>query len=99
MLLSKNLAVIIDFGFSEIGAPQALGGVLVAVLVLTPECIAALKAAVRDKLQRSINIGLGSALATIGLTVPAVLIIGLVTDKEVIIGLSPQADGATSSTD
>lgn len=89
ILLSKKLAVIIDFGFAEVGAPQALGGVLVAVLVLTPECIAALSAAIRDKLQRSINIGLGSALATIGLTVPAVLIIGLVTNKEVIIGLNP----------
>lgn len=89
VLLSKKLAVIIDFGFSEIGAPQALGGVLVAILVLTPECIAALKAAVHDKLQRSINIGLGSAVATIGLTVPAVLIIGLVTDNKIIIGLNP----------
>lgn len=89
VLLSKKLAVIVDFGIAEIGAPQALGGVLIAILVLTPECIAALSAALHDKLQRSINIGLGSALATIGLTVPAVLIIGLVTNKEVIIGLSP----------
>jgi Ca2+:H+ antiporter len=89
VLLSKKLAVLVDFGIEVVGAPQALGGVLVAILVLTPEGIAALQAALADKLQRSINIGLGSALATIGLTVPAVLAIGMLTNKPVIIGLSP----------
>lgn len=89
VLLSKSLGVIVDFGISEAGAPQALGGILLAILVLTPEGIAALRASLADKLQRSINIGLGSALATIGLTVPAVLAIGILTRKTVIIGLSP----------
>ena len=89
VLLSKKLALIVDFGIDVVGAPQALGGVLVAILVLTPEGIAAIRAALADKLQRSVNIGLGSALAAIGLTVPAVLAIGMLTRKTVIIGLSP----------
>jgi len=89
VLLSKKLAVIIDFGIAEVGAPAAFGGLVVAVLVLAPELITALRAALANQLQRSINISLGSALATIGLTVPAVLVIGIVTKNEVVLGLSP----------
>lgn len=89
VLLSKKLAIIIDFGIAEIGAPAAFGGLLVAVLVLAPEAITAMRAALSNQLQRSINISLGSALATIGLTVPAVLIIGIVTGNKVILGLDP----------
>jgi Ca2+:H+ antiporter len=89
VFLSKSLAVVVDFGIGEAGAPQALGGVVVAILVLSPEGMAALRAALVDKLQRSINIGLGSTLATIGLTVPAVLALGILTKRTVIIGLGP----------
>ncbi|WP_269541026.1 calcium:proton antiporter [Cerasicoccus fimbriatus] len=89
VLLSKKIAVIIDYGIAEAGAPAELGGFLVAILVLAPEGMAALQAAAHNKLQRSMNICLGSALATIGLTVPAVLIIGMVTGKSVVLGLSP----------
>lgn len=89
VLLSKKLAIIIDFGIAEIGAPAAFGGVLVAVLVLAPEAIAALRAAYANRLQRSINISLGSALATIGLTVPAILLIGIVTGNKIVLGLDP----------
>ena len=87
VLLSKKLAIIIDFGIAEVGAPTDFGGVLVAVLVLAPEAITALRAALSNELQRSINISLGSALATIGLTVPAVLVIGIVTGNKVVLGL------------
>ena len=89
VLLSKNLAKIIDYGISVAGAPVALGGFLVAILVLSPEGMAAVQAAMGNKLQRSINICLGSGLATIGLTVPAVLIVGMVTGKGVALGLAP----------
>lgn len=88
VLLSKKIAVIIDYGIASAGAPAALGGFLVATLVLAPEALAALQSAYHDKLQRSMNICLGSALATIGLTAPAVLILGMVTGKVVILGLS-----------
>ena len=87
VLLSKKLAVLIDHGAVQFGAPAALGGVLVAILVLTPEGIAAFKAAMDNRLQRSVNICLGSALATIGLTVPAALTIGLVAGLHVELGL------------
>ena len=87
VLLSKKLAALVDFGIAQLGAPAALGGVLVAVLVLAPEALAVLRAALANRLQRSVNICLGSALSTIGLTVPAVLVIGLVTGQTVVLGL------------
>lgn len=87
--LAKKLAVPVDYGTIKFGAPLALGGFLIALLVLAPEVVSAIKAAKRDELQRAVNLSLGSGLATIGLTIPAVLIIGLVTDKKVIIGLDP----------
>ncbi len=87
VLLSKNMAKVIEHGTEIIGAPNAMGGLLVAVLVLAPEGLGAVRAAIDNQLQRSVNICLGSGLATIGLTVPAVLIIGLVTGKIVELGL------------
>ncbi len=87
VLLSKKLAVLIDHGAVQFGAPAALGGVLVAILVLTPEGLAAFKSALDNRLQRSVNICLGSALATIGLTVPAALTIGLLAGLHVELGL------------
>ena len=87
VLLSKKLAVLVDYGTGQLGAPAALGGVLVAILVLAPEGLAALEAAGKNHLQRSVNICLGSALATISLTVPAVVVIGLVTGDSVVLGL------------
>jgi Ca2+:H+ antiporter len=89
VLLSKDLAVFVDYGVFRLGAPAAIGGVIVAVLVLTPEGLGALHAAAANRLQRAVNICLGSALATIGLTVPAVLLIGLVTGAPVELGLEP----------
>lgn len=87
VLLSKKLALLIDHGIEITSAPAALGGVLVALLVLTPEGLAALHAARANQLQRSVNICLGSALATIGLTVPAVLAIATWSGKTVVLGL------------
>ena len=89
ILLSKSMAKLIDYEISALGAPVALGGVIIAVLVLAPEGLAAVKSALDDRLQRSINICLGSALATIGMTVPAILIIGMATDSKVVLGLGP----------
>ncbi len=87
ILLSKKMAVLVDHGISTLSAPQALGGFFVAILVLSPEAMAALSAARQNRLQRTINIALGSALATIGLTIPAVLAIAAVTGKSVELGL------------
>ena len=89
VLLSKNMALLVDHGLSTLGAPYALGGFLVAILVLSPEGVAAIKAALANQLQRTVNIAFGSALSTIGLTVPAVLTIGMVTGRTVELGLDP----------
>jgi Ca2+:H+ antiporter len=87
VLLSKKLAAFVDYGIETMRAPDALGGLIVAVLVLAPEGLGALRAALANQLQRSVNILLGSALATISLTVPAVLMISLVIDRSVELGL------------
>lgn len=86
--LAKKLAVPFDYAIRVFGAPEALGGFLVAALVLSPESLSAARAALANQLQRSVNILLGSAVATIGLTIPAVLIIGLFTGKAIILGLN-----------
>ena len=89
VLLAKSLAVILDHGISALGAPSALGGVLIAAIVFTPEAISALKAIARNELQRAINLCLGAATSTVGLTVPAILTIGLLTSQTVVLGLKP----------
>lgn len=87
VLLSEFLAVLVDLGIEQLGLPPELGGILIAVLVLSPEGLTALHAALDNQLQRAVNVCLGSALATIGLTIPAVLMIGLLAGSEVHLGL------------
>jgi len=70
-------------------APEAVVGFLVAALILSPESLAAVRASLANQLQRSINLLLGSVLASISLTIPAVLAIGLLTERTVILGLAP----------
>jgi len=89
VLLAHDLALVIDLGIAAAGAPLALGGVLIAIIVFTPESITAIKAALDNQLQRSINLCLGAFVSTVGLTVPAVLIVGLVTGKRVVMGVTP----------
>lgn len=88
VVLAKQLAIPIEYGVKSFGAPAALSGLIVAVIILSPEAVTAIRAALDNQLQRSINILLGSVLATIGLTIPAVLTIGLFTRKTVVLGLS-----------
>lgn len=88
VILAKSLATVLDFGIARLGAPVALGGILIAMVVFTPECIAALRAITTNQLQRAINLCLGAAASTLGLTVPAVLVIGLFTGQDVVLGLS-----------
>ena len=89
IVLAEEIAVPIDHGIDVLHAPAALGGFLVAALILSPESLSASRAALANDLQRSINILLGSVLASIGLTIPAVLTIGLITGKTVVLGLDP----------
>jgi len=87
VILSKSLAKVLDYGIAATGAPHALGGIIIAMLVFTPEGISALAAIKRNELTRAINLCLGAAASTVGLTVPAVLAIGLFTGKPVVLGL------------
>jgi Ca2+:H+ antiporter len=87
VLLAKQIAVPINYSISVLGAPVGLGGLLVAALILSPESLAAVRAALANQLQRSINLALGTALSSISLTIPAVLIIGFITERTIILGL------------
>lgn len=88
VVLSKKLALPIDYGIQVLKAPSALGGFLVAVLILSPESLGAGRAALANQLQRAVNILMGSVLATISLTVPAVLLIGFITHQHIVLGLN-----------
>jgi Ca2+:H+ antiporter len=87
VLLAEHLAHPIDYFIETLRAPEALGGVIIAMLVATPEAIGATRSAMANRLQRSINISLGSVLATIGLTVPAMLAVSYYSGREVHLGL------------
>lgn len=87
ILLSKKFAALLDIALAQVGAPPALAGIIVALLVLSPESLSALKAARQNVMQKSVNLALGSALATIGLTIPTVAVISLVMGIDVEVGL------------
>lgn len=87
VFLVDQLARPIDYVTETLGAPDAISGVMVAVLVATPEAIGAVQAARRNHLQRSVNIFLGSVLSTIGLTVPIMLMVAWITGHDLILGL------------
>jgi Ca2+:H+ antiporter len=90
VLLAKKFSLVVDFATARIGAPPAFAGVLVALLILLPESVAAIAAARKNDLQKSINLALGSSLATIGLTIPAVAVAAYALDKQLVLGLSSQ---------
>jgi Ca2+:H+ antiporter len=90
VLLAKKFSLVVDAATAAIGAPPAFAGVVVALLILLPESVSALGAARDNDLQRSINLALGSSLATIGLTVPAVGVAAYALDKRLVLGLDGQ---------
>ena len=87
VLLAKALSPVIEKGVEDMGAPKSLVGVIIAIVILLPEGIAALQAARRNRLQTSLNLALGSALASTGLTIPAVAIFSLSTGSGVVLGI------------
>jgi Ca2+:H+ antiporter len=90
VLLAKKFSQVVDYATASIGAPPAFAGVLVALLILLPESVAAIGAARKNDLQKSINLALGSSLATIGLTIPAVAVAAYILDKQLVLGLNEQ---------
>ncbi|HEY0043243.1 MAG TPA: ionic transporter y4hA [Allosphingosinicella sp.] len=91
VLLAKTLAPPIEQSVAAAGAPRTLVGVIIAALVLLPEGIAALRAALANRLQTSLNLGLGSALATIGLTIPAVAALSIAVQLPIALGLDAKS--------
>jgi len=87
IFLAEKFAIPLDNSIEQFHMPQAFGGVVIAVLVLSPEGLGGVTASLHNQLQRSINLLFGSVLATIGLTIPAVLMIGLLTKRSVALGL------------
>jgi Ca2+:H+ antiporter len=85
--LAKGVSPSIEAGVDAIGLPQAVVGVVIALLVLLPETIAAVRAAVRDRVQTSLNLAVGSAMASIGLTIPAIAIAMIWLDGPLLLGL------------
>lgn len=86
--LAESLAVTIDVGVARLNLPGEAAAFLVATLILLPEGLAAIRAGLDNEMQRVVNISLGSALSTLGLTIPTVLIVGLLTHREVVLGLA-----------
>ena len=85
--LAKVLSPSIEAGVEAMGAPDAVIGIAIALLVLLPETVAAVRAARANRLQTSMNLALGSALATIGLTIPAVVVASQLFHLPVVLGL------------
>lgn len=90
VLLTEYIAVLVEDGLAalEVAQPDAVVGAFIATLVLAPEGLSAIRAAWRNELQRSLNVALGSACATIGLTIPAVAVASLLTGRSLTLGLA-----------
>ena len=91
VLLAKSLAPALEAGVQAAGAPLAIVGVIIAAIVLLPETAAAIRAAARRQLQASINLALGSAVASIGLSVPAVALVSFWIHQPLELGISAGA--------
>lgn len=91
VLLAKTLSPSIEAAVLEIGAPRSLVGIIVAAVILLPEGMAALRAARKNRLQTSLNLALGSALASIGLTIPAVAMVSVFTGYPITLGIDTKS--------
>lgn len=91
VLLAKAISPAVESLITSAGLPQSLVGVIIAGVVLLPEGIAAVDAARKNRLQTSINLALGSALASIGLTIPSVVLICIMFDIEVVLGVNTKS--------
>jgi Ca2+:H+ antiporter len=91
VLLAKSISPALESLVERAGAPREVVGVVIAAVVLLPEGIAALRAARANRLQTSLNLALGSALATIGLTIPAVAIVSIANGWTLELGIDARA--------
>ena len=96
--LAKVLTPTVEFGLARLDVPKAVVGIVIAALVLLPEGLAALRAALDNRLQTSLNLALGSSLATIGLTIPAVAAVSIVLGQPLALGLDPKGQALLALT-
>ncbi|MFB8388120.1 calcium:proton antiporter [Microbacterium sp. NPDC055910] len=89
VLLSHDMASLLDEGLGRLGAPVALSGILIAMIVFLPETITTISAAYIGEIQRVSNLCHGALVSTVGVTIPAVLAIGLLTGQIVVLAESP----------
>lgn len=90
VLLAKVLSKPLDAAVLSAGLPNTVVGVVIAAVVLLPEALASLKAALANRLQSSMNLALGSAVASIGLTIPTVAVVSLVMGRPLVLGISDE---------
>jgi Ca2+:H+ antiporter len=90
--LAKSLTPTVEAGVAGLGMPRAVVGIVIAALVLLPEGLAAVRAARADRLQTSLNLALGSSLATIGLTIPAVAVVSIALRQPLELGLAAKEE-------
>ena len=90
--LAKVLSPALERAVAAAGAPPAVIGIVIAMLVLAPETWAAVRAARADRMQTSMNLALGSALASLGLTIPAVAVASVLLDMRLKLGLDSGKD-------
>jgi len=88
--LAKALTPTVEHAIAGAGAPESVVGIVIAALVLLPEGLAAFRASRANRLQTSMNLALGSALASIGLTIPAVAAVSIFLHKPLTLGLGPK---------
>jgi Ca2+:H+ antiporter len=91
VLLAKALSPTLETAVASVGAPKTLVGIIIAVIVLLPESIAAYQASRANRLQTSLNLALGSALASIGLTIPAVALVSLMNGWTLVLGIDAKS--------
>ena len=89
VLLSHDMATLLDDGLGRVGAPVALSGILIAMIVFLPESITSVRAALQGEIQRVSNLCHGALVSTVGLTIPAVLAIGALTGQAVVLAETP----------
>lgn len=91
VLSAKKLAPTLEIGLEAVGAPRAVVGIVIAMIVLLPEGVAAVRAALNDRVQTSLNLAAGSAIASIGLTIPTVAVVALVMGWPLELGLDQKS--------
>lgn len=91
VLFSKQLSPTIEGIVISVGAPKSLVGIIIATVILLPEGMAAIKAVRKNRLQTSLNLALGSAIASIGLTIPSVAIVCVLTGMEINLGIDEKS--------